>query len=94
MKSFASIILIFGGASVLLASFGYGAMIWPWLGFDEVSKALQPVKIGLGLGAVAIVAGFLLRNTEHRQKPRDTMFSPRLQAKEDDLKRRANEGRL
>ena len=94
MRALASIILLVCGVSAFLGALGYGAMIWPWRGFDGVSKALLAPKVGLIVGAIAIAIGMLLRKTEGRRGLPDTALSPKLQAQEEDIKRRANEGRL
>jgi len=94
MKSLASIVLLFGGGAVFVASICYTAAILPMSAFGGELKELRAGKVAIAVGAVALVIGFLLRRIESSPEPRDSEWSAELRAKEEDIKRRANDGKL
>jgi NAD/NADP transhydrogenase alpha subunit len=94
MKALASMVLLLGGGAVFFASVCYTAAMFPMSAFGGELKELHAGRIGIAVGAVALVIGFLLRRSEPPPEHRDSIWSSEFREKEEDLKRCANDGKL
>lgn len=94
MKSLLSMVLIFGGGASLLGSLFFTAAMFPMSAFGGGQRELHAGGVGIAVGAVALLAGFVMRSSERAPESGETEWTEKMRDEEADLKRRANNGEL
>jgi hypothetical protein len=99
MKTIASSVLIFGGASVFVVSLFLAPGAYMVLAFGGETKEAKGVFALMGLGVCAFLAGLIVRrldrgSIEKTATETEDRWSRNLRESDEEIKRRANDGEL